>query len=53
MKWEKYFGDAFRLTNRSITKDQPVVIYANEYMKKLNRLLEEYIGKRQTPDKKL
>ncbi|XKL60829.1 hypothetical protein PGB90_007886 [Kerria lacca] len=45
MNWEKFFTDAFHLTNRTITKDQQVVMYATEYLKSLYNLLKGYIGK--------
>lgn len=41
--WKKYFTDAFRLVNRPITEDQQVVMYAIDYLRKLNFLMKEYM----------
>ncbi|XP_065218845.1 endothelin-converting enzyme homolog isoform X3 [Planococcus citri] len=44
LNWEQYFTNAFQRINRTVTKDQLVVIYAVEYMKELDKFLKDYIG---------
>lgn len=47
--WRDHFDEAFRLVKRKITEKENVVVYAPEYLEKLNALVMEY---NTTDDKK-
>lgn len=50
INWRDHFDEAFRLVKRKITEKENVVVYAPEYLEKLNALVKEYNA---TDDKKM
>lgn len=42
INWRDHFEEAFRLVKRKITEKEKVVVYAPEYLQKLNVLIREY-----------
>uniref|UniRef100_A0A1Q3G4E4 Putative m13 family peptidase n=4 Tax=Culex tarsalis TaxID=7177 RepID=A0A1Q3G4E4_CULTA len=48
INWRDHFEEAFRLVKRKITEKENVVVYAPDYLKKLNELMVDY----QTTDEK-
>lgn len=44
IRWKEFFAHAFQITNRTITDDQPVVLYAEDYLKSLNSLMNQYFS---------
>uniref|UniRef100_A0A182MER4 Uncharacterized protein n=1 Tax=Anopheles culicifacies TaxID=139723 RepID=A0A182MER4_9DIPT len=50
INWQEHFEEAFRLVRRKITEKERVVVYAPEYLEKLNILIKEYTA---TDEKKI
>ncbi|XP_055546148.1 endothelin-converting enzyme homolog isoform X1 [Wyeomyia smithii] len=42
INWRDHFEEAFRLVKRKITEKEKVVVYAPEYLQKLDTLVQEY-----------
>lgn len=44
LRWQDFFNSAFRTVSRKITKKERVVVYASDYLKKLNVVMESYMS---------
>lgn len=43
LKWHAFFNDAFRKINKKVDEKDNVVVYASEYLQKLNDVVEKYM----------
>lgn len=48
LNWTRFFSSAFSTINRTITKDQEIIVYAPKYLKKLTRFVEEKLSNEKT-----
>ena len=39
-----FFSDIFSTVNRTVTEEQPIVVYAPTYLGNLSKVIEEYIN---------
>lgn len=43
LNWHQFFNDAFRKINKKISEKESVVVYAKDYLIKLNGVMEKYM----------